>query len=48
LLVFGAYILASGRANVGSSESVTGLRARLIGLGATALGFVLMLFPTAA
>jgi hypothetical protein len=48
LLIFGAYILASGCANVGSSESVTGLRARLIGLGATAKGFGLTLFPTAA
>jgi hypothetical protein len=48
LLIFGAYILARERANVGLSEGVTGLRTRLIGLGATEIGFVLLLFPTAA
>lgn len=43
LLVFGAYILGTGRANVGFSEDVTGLPARLIGTGATIMGFVLLL-----
>lgn len=42
MLVLGAVVLAAGRVNVGFSEDVTGRRARLIGLGLTALGFVLL------
>lgn len=43
LLVLGAAILARGRVGVGPFADVTGLRARLIGLGATALGAALWL-----
>ena len=42
LLVLGAYVLAAGRLNVGLSEDVRGLPARLMGLGITVMGFVLL------
>jgi hypothetical protein len=46
-LMFGAGILATGRVNVGLSEDVTGLPARLIGLAATMMGMVLLAFRPA-
>lgn len=43
LLILGAAILARGRVGVGPFADVTGFRARLIGLGATAAGAALWL-----
>jgi hypothetical protein len=44
LLILGAVILARGRVNIGLSEEVAGLRARLlIGLGVTVVGVALWL-----
>ena len=42
MLVLGAVVVVAGRVNVGLSEDVTGLPARLIGLGLTVMGFVLL------
>lgn len=42
LLILGATILARGRIDVWSLPEATGLRARLIGVGLTVMGFVLL------
>jgi len=42
LLVWGAVVLVAGRVNIGLSEEVRGLPARLIGVGFTVVGFVLL------
>ena len=42
LLVLRAVVVVEGRVNIGFSEDVTGLPARLIGLGLTVIGFVLL------
>jgi hypothetical protein len=43
LLIVGATILVRGRVRIGSLPEATGLRARLIGVGATAVGAALWL-----
>ena len=42
MLVWGAVVLVAGRVSIGLSEDVTGLRARLVGVGLTVVGFVLL------
>ena len=48
LLILGATILARGRVDVWSLPEATGLRARLMGLGLTVMGFVLLVGLRAA
>ena len=42
MLVLGAVVLVAGRVNIGFSGDVTDLPARLVGLGLTVMGFVLL------